>query len=104
MTSITKQQISTTNEIMAELGFEHEKHNVSHSEGYQFVDLILYRDYKSGDRVDVSFSIKNEAEEGRKITTIEAKFNKRIDSPLWGSLEEFEEKVGTWMQECRSTN
>ncbi len=103
MTSITEQQISTTNEIVAYSGFEHEKHHVSRREGFQFIDLIMYRDYKSGDWLHVCFSIKKKAEEGRKIN-IRARFNKRLDSPDWNSLEEFEERVGAWIQKCRSTN
>lgn len=64
-------------------------------QGTQFTDLIIYSDDKSGDWVGIS--CPNEG-------TIQAKFKNRLDSPVWNSLGEFEEKVETWIKKCRSTN
>lgn len=94
------ERVRFIDQIMYDLGFRKHLPHESRRGPHKFTDSILYHDDESGDRVKVSFPHEDQVERGLKITT-QARFNNKTKSPEWQSLYQFEEEIGSWIQECR---
>lgn len=96
---LDRKRVRFVDHIMSNLGFMQHLPHESRQGPYKFTDLILYRD-KSGDSVSVLFPYEDQVEQGLEMTT-QAKFNNKIKSPEWESLYQFNEEMGSWINECR---
>ena len=93
------ERVWMVDQMMESLGFtKHKVHRSSLVPG-QFTDRIIYLNDESGDSVSVFFPNEDQSDRGLHIAT-QAKFNNKIKSPEWQSVYEFEEEIGSWIEEC----
>ena len=96
---LDRERIRFVDDVMFDLGFRRYKTHESHRGAYKFTDLLIYLDDDSGDSIAVGFPNQDEAPKGFEIT-IQAEFNNKSKSPDWHHLDEFQDQIASWIEEC----